>query len=179
MAHHQIGDSLAAGDAARELGAWGFPEGGMGSVTRALRAVYRHDLPLEAFAIVAQTNDAARLVIAGEGDERPRLEALASSLGVAGADRPVRVLGAGGLRRSRAGILAGHIPGEDLARFGYGSLIWNPAFHFARREVATIYGHHRRFCLWTSLGRACGCHCWAFRACHGRGPWLGSIPRSQ
>ena len=37
--------------------------------------------------------------------------------------------------------------------FGYGSLIWNPAFHYARREVARIYGHHRRFCLWTSLGR--------------------------
>ena len=43
--------------------------------------------------------------------------------------------------------------GEDLPLFAYGSLIWNPAFHFARREVATIYGYHRRFCLWTHLGR--------------------------
>ncbi len=44
MAHHQIGDSIGAdtggrggGGGAHELGAWGFPEGGMGSVTRALR----------------------------------------------------------------------------------------------------------------------------------------------
>ncbi len=72
---------------------------------------------------------------------------------VADADHPVRALSEEELRQSRAAILAGHVPGEDLALFGYGSLIWNPAFHFVRREVATIYGHHRRFCLWTSLGR--------------------------
>ena len=28
-------------------------------------------------------------------------------------------------------MLAGHPPGQDLALFAYGSLIWNPAFHFA------------------------------------------------
>jgi cation transport protein ChaC len=72
---------------------------------------------------------------------------------VADADHPVRALSEDELRRSRAAIMADHQPGEDVALFGYGSLIWNPAFHFARREVATIYGHHRRFCLWTSLGR--------------------------
>ena len=37
--------------------------------------------------------------------------------------------------------------------FGYGSLIWNPAFHFIDRRVARIHGYHRRFCLWTPLGR--------------------------
>ena len=35
------------------------------------------------------------------------------------------------LRASRAAMLADHPPGEDLAVFAYGSLIWNPAFHFA------------------------------------------------
>jgi glycosyltransferase involved in cell wall biosynthesis len=52
-------------------------------VTRALRAVYRHDLLLAAFAVIARKHEGARLLIAGEGDERPRLEALAASLGLA------------------------------------------------------------------------------------------------
>lgn len=37
--------------------------------------------------------------------------------------------------------------------FGYGSLIWNPCFHFAERRLATARGWHRQFCLWTHLGR--------------------------
>ncbi|MDB5359251.1 MAG: hypothetical protein JWO51_548 [Rhodospirillales bacterium] len=41
----------------------------------------------------------------------------------------------------------------DLWLFGYGSLIWNPAFHFAERRKGRIHGWHRRFCLWTPLGR--------------------------
>lgn len=57
------------------------------------------------------------------------------------------------LRRSRDQVLAAHPPGRELALFAYGSLIWNPAFHFVRHEIATVRGHHRRFCLWTHLGR--------------------------
>ena len=37
--------------------------------------------------------------------------------------------------------------------FGYGSLIWNPAFEFDQKRSATVYGVHRRFCLQTFLGR--------------------------
>ena len=37
--------------------------------------------------------------------------------------------------------------------FGYGSLIWNPAFHFAERRTAQIFGFHRQFCLWAKAGR--------------------------
>ena len=37
--------------------------------------------------------------------------------------------------------------------FGYGSLIWNPAFHFAERRTALIYGYHREFCLSARAGR--------------------------
>jgi cation transport protein ChaC len=37
--------------------------------------------------------------------------------------------------------------------FAYGSLIWNPMIHFTEKRVATVHGYHRRFCLWTHLGR--------------------------
>ena len=72
---------------------------------------------------------------------------------VTSSDEPVRVLSEDELRRSREGMLAGHPAGQELAVFAYGSLIWNPCFHFARRELAHVHGFHRRFCLWTHLGR--------------------------
>lgn len=37
--------------------------------------------------------------------------------------------------------------------FGYGSLIWNPAFHFSERRTARIFGYHRQYCLWSHAGR--------------------------
>jgi glutathione-specific gamma-glutamylcyclotransferase len=37
--------------------------------------------------------------------------------------------------------------------FGYGSLMWNPAFHFAERRAALVHGYHRQFCLWARAGR--------------------------
>ena len=37
--------------------------------------------------------------------------------------------------------------------FAYGSLIWNPAFHFVESRLGRVLGYHRRFCLWTYLGR--------------------------
>lgn len=43
--------------------------------------------------------------------------------------------------------------GDDLWMFGYGSLMWAPAFHFVERRPATLHGWHRRFCFWTPLGR--------------------------
>jgi len=46
-----------------------------------------------------------------------------------------------------------HPPDGDLWLFAYGSLIWNPAFHYCERQVGKIYGWHRRFCLWAPLGR--------------------------
>ena len=41
----------------------------------------------------------------------------------------------------------------DVWVFGYGSLIWNPAFHYVEKRIARVHGYHRRFCLWTQLGR--------------------------
>lgn len=57
------------------------------------------------------------------------------------------------LAACRAAALQHHPRGEDVWVFGYGSLIWNPAFHFVEKRLGRIHGYHRRFCLWTYLGR--------------------------
>ena len=67
----------------------------------------------------------------------------------------MRVLSEEELRASRAATLAGVDLTPGVWLFGYGSLIWNPAFHFTDRLIGTVYGWHRRFCLWTHLGRGC------------------------
>jgi cation transport protein ChaC len=38
--------------------------------------------------------------------------------------------------------------------FGYGSLMWNPAFHYVEQRTARIYGFHRHE-LNCTQGRAC------------------------
>jgi glutathione-specific gamma-glutamylcyclotransferase len=38
---------------------------------------------------------------------------------------------------------------DQLWVFGYGSLIWDPCFAFTTREVATVAGWERRFCMWS------------------------------
>lgn len=57
------------------------------------------------------------------------------------------------LTACRAAAMRGHEEGRDVWVFAYGSLIWNPAFHFAEKQRGRIWGYHRRFCLWTQLGR--------------------------
>src|ERR1700712_6042254 len=49
--------------------------------------------------------------------------------------------------------LASHDPAADVWVFGYGSLMWNPAFSYAERQVGVIRGWHRQFCLWLEMGR--------------------------
>jgi glutathione-specific gamma-glutamylcyclotransferase len=41
----------------------------------------------------------------------------------------------------------------DVWIFAYGSLIWNPTIHSVERCKAEVRGYHRRFSLWTHLGR--------------------------
>jgi cation transport protein ChaC len=65
----------------------------------------------------------------------------------------MRLLSADELATSRRAALAGADLSAGVWLFGYGSLIWNPAFHFADRLTGRIWGYHRRFCLWTHLGR--------------------------
>ena len=37
--------------------------------------------------------------------------------------------------------------------FPYGSLLWKPEIPVIRRETATVWGWHRRFCLWQTRSR--------------------------
>jgi glutathione-specific gamma-glutamylcyclotransferase len=65
----------------------------------------------------------------------------------------MRVLSEDELQASLAATLRGVDRANGVWLFGYGSLIWNPAFHFTDRLTGRIWGYHRRFCLWTHLGR--------------------------
>jgi len=57
------------------------------------------------------------------------------------------------LQASLETTLQTHPSIEDLWLFAYGSLIWNPVFHYCDRRLGKLYGWHRQFCLWTPLGR--------------------------
>ncbi len=54
---------------------------------------------------------------------------------------------------NRRRVLGRLRPGEDLWIFGYGSLMWNPAFEHDDHVPATLWGYHRRFCLHMTLAR--------------------------
>jgi cation transport protein ChaC len=64
-----------------------------------------------------------------------------------------RVLTEAELDASIRCTLDGVRPGEDVWVFGYGSLIWNPLLAHEERRPATLRGFHRRFCLWSTVGR--------------------------
>ena len=48
---------------------------------------------------------------------------------------------------------AASISSEGLWVFGYGSLLWNPAFNFVASEPAKLEGFRRHFCLHLNMGR--------------------------
>lgn len=54
---------------------------------------------------------------------------------------------------SRRQYIADGYSGPDIWVFGYGSLIWNPLIAFEEKRFGRVYGYHKRFCLWTKLGR--------------------------
>jgi cation transport protein ChaC len=51
------------------------------------------------------------------------------------------------------GAILARREGRQTWIFGYGSLMWNPAFHHVERRIGLVHGFHRRFCLWTHAGR--------------------------
>lgn len=56
-------------------------------------------------------------------------------------------------RRSLTEMLSQHVPGQSVWVFGYGSLMWNPAFHYAEKCSGLVHGYHRSYCMWTAGGR--------------------------
>ena len=84
---------------------------------------------------------------------RALLEAGGIDAMVARSGAGLRLLTAEERAHSLRQTLAARPPGEPVWLFGYGSLIWNPAIHYAERRTATIRGWHRAFCLATRVGR--------------------------
>jgi cation transport protein ChaC len=54
---------------------------------------------------------------------------------------------------SRLALLGDHRSGADLWIYSYGSLMWDPGFHFAEVRLADVHGYQRRFTLKIDLGR--------------------------
>lgn len=54
-------------------------------------------------------------------------------------------------RRALLGAQLG--AGHDLWVYGYGSLMWDPGFHFVEVRLARLTGYQRRFTYWTRLAR--------------------------
>lgn len=79
--------------------------------------------------------------------ENRRLQQLISQ-----ANLGLHVLSEAELQASIAATL-GQNPGAPVWVFAYGSLIWNPVIDYVERQVGLVHGFHRRFCLWTPLGR--------------------------
>jgi cation transport protein ChaC len=42
---------------------------------------------------------------------------------------------------------------ESAWIFAYGSLLWDPGFEYEESRPATIYGYHRRFCIYSHIYR--------------------------
>jgi glutathione-specific gamma-glutamylcyclotransferase len=57
------------------------------------------------------------------------------------------------IEASRLAVLGDHPHGDDLWIYCYGSLMWDPGFHFAEVRLAEVEGYQRRFTLKINLGR--------------------------
>jgi glutathione-specific gamma-glutamylcyclotransferase len=57
------------------------------------------------------------------------------------------------IEASRLAVLGEHRAGDDLWIYCYGSLMWDPGFHFDEVRLADVEGYQRRFTLKIDLGR--------------------------
>ena len=57
------------------------------------------------------------------------------------------------IEASRLAVLGDHPCSDDLWIYSYGSLMWDPGFHFAEVRLADLDGYQRRFTLKINLGR--------------------------
>jgi cation transport protein ChaC len=68
-------------------------------------------------------------------------------------DPELELMPAESQRASIMSLLEERATRDGVWVFAYGSLMWNPLFHFVERGVGQVHGHHRRYCLWARLGR--------------------------
>ena len=95
------------------------------SVERAIQGITRETLKNWRVALLARERDGAEACIATEDQ----------------------------LLESRRLVIADDADVSDFWVFGYGSLIYNPIIEHSHCATASIYGYHRRLCLWTKIGR--------------------------
>jgi len=57
------------------------------------------------------------------------------------------------IEASRLAMLGDHRTGADLWIYSYGSLMWDPGFHFAEVRLADVEGFQRRFTMKINIGR--------------------------
>lgn len=57
------------------------------------------------------------------------------------------------IEASRLAVLCNHRDGDDLWIYSYGSLMWDPGFHFDEVRLADAEGYQRRFTLKVQIGR--------------------------
>ncbi|EIX9190880.1 gamma-glutamylcyclotransferase [Klebsiella pneumoniae] len=57
------------------------------------------------------------------------------------------------IEQSMKTMLKAHVAGEPVWIFAYGSLICNPLFQYAEKQLAVLEGWHRSFCIRLILGR--------------------------
>ena len=57
------------------------------------------------------------------------------------------------IEASRLAVLGDHKAEDDLWIYSYGSLMWDPGFHFDEVRLADVEGYARRFTLKINLGR--------------------------
>ncbi len=81
---------------------------------------------------------------------RERIEAIVAEIRK---DGPFEALTHEEREADRKQFLSSLPKGDDLWVFGYGSLIWNPAFHYSEIRPARMFGFHRSFCLHLTIGR--------------------------
>jgi cation transport protein ChaC len=84
---------------------------------------------------------------------RERLRETSLDALFAGLPPGTRIRSEAELRTSLEGVLQAHDPGSDVHVFGYGSLMWNPAFEFNASARARVPGWHRRFSLRLVIAR--------------------------